>query len=83
MKHVHEILINMQSTNKEFESKKEFIDYIDNLFGKDCKFQACSSDNMDANSAYEFLIKKGKIMINDKNKISLHPDMEMCNGHIN
>ncbi len=76
--HIHEVLRNLQVTNKTFSSKEEFASYIEETFGKDARFFACSAEGMDANAAYEFLIYKGKIIHDEQIKLS--PEMTMCDG---
>lgn len=79
--HIHEVLIDMQDGNKSFADKKEFVEHVVKTFGKDCKFHSCSAESMDANDAYDFLIRRNKIVADEQNKITLHPSMTMCDGH--
>ncbi len=75
--HIHEILRNMQKNELSFSSKEEFIEHVTSNFGEDVQFFACSKEEMDATKAYDFLIRREKIIIN-KGKIMLSKDLSMC-----
>ncbi len=75
--HIHEILRHMQKTHKTFCSKEEFASYVEKTFGKDMAFFACSKERMSSNEAYEFLIKKGKIDVQN-GLIGIADGMSMC-----
>ncbi len=78
-RHIHEVLHMLIKTQQTYENKDAFTQHIGDVFGPDVRFHACSSDNMDIDMAYDFLIAKQKIYTNEKNEICLHPSMTMCN----
>jgi probable metal-binding protein len=68
----------MQNTQKSYKGKDDFVKDIKEQFGSDVRFNACSSTNMDANEAFDFLIMKNKISIDTSESVSLDPNMKMC-----
>jgi len=76
--HIHDVLRMMQDTQKTYNSREAFVEDIKEQFGSDVRFNACSSTNMDANEAFDFLIMKNKISIDTSENVSLDPNMKMC-----
>ncbi len=76
--HIHEVLRMMLETQKTYENKNEFIKDITEKFGSDVRFHACSDSDMNADQAFDFLIRKGKISVNNQQSIDIDPNMTMC-----
>ncbi len=76
--HIHEVLRMMIETQKTYSGKKDFVKDITETFGADVQFHACSDSNMNIEEAYDFLIRKGKISINEEKNIAIDPEMTMC-----
>ncbi len=76
--HIHEVLNMMIETQKTYNDRAEFVKDITERFGADARFYACSSSDMNANEAFDFLIGKGKIVLDDKQAVNLNPNMTMC-----
>lgn len=76
--HIHEVLRMMIETGKTYTNRADFVQDITAKFGKHISFYACSGSNMDANEAFDFLIRKGKIRMNDEQGVAIDPDMTMC-----
>ncbi len=76
--HIHEVLQMMLQTNKKYNDKLDFVKDINQKFGFDVRFFACSENGMNADAAFDFLIRKGKINLDTEKSISLSPDMTMC-----
>ncbi len=76
--HIHEILRMMIETQKTYKDKADFVKDIKEKLGADVRFHACSDSNMDAELAFDFLVRKGKIGINNEKTVGLEPDMHMC-----
>lgn len=68
-------------TGRVYADKKDFVKDIVEKFGAETRFFACSNSGMDADAAFDFLVQKGKIELNNQNNIGLAPDMSMCDGH--
>jgi probable metal-binding protein len=58
--HIHDLmdLIRQQGEPLSFADMKKL---ITNKFGERCVFSSCSIDNMDVDSALQFLLKRDKI----------------------
>lgn len=76
--HIHEVLRMMIDKQKNYTGKTDFVKDITEIFGSDTRFFACSGSGMDANAAFDFLLKREKINLNTENKISINPTMTMC-----
>ena len=70
---------------RSYKGKNDFVKDIKEQFGSDVSFNNCSSNNMDANEAFDFLIRRKKISIDTSESVSLDPNMKMCDekGHHN
>ncbi len=79
--HIHEVLRMMLETRKTYSDSTEFTNDLTAKFGSDVRFFACSSKDINVESAYDFLLKKGKIVIDENSRIALSPDMTMCDEH--
>ncbi len=79
--HIHEVLRMMVAQEKTYNNKAEFIKDINEQFGEDVSFHACSSSGMDADAAFDFLIRKGKISVNAEENVGIDPEMTMCDEH--
>ncbi len=76
--HIHEVLRMMIASQKTYTDKDDFVKDIEDKFGTDVVFHSCSSNSMNAEEAYYFLIQRGKISINQKKNIGIDPNMTMC-----
>ncbi len=76
--HIHEVLRMMQETQKSYLNKTDFMADIQQRFGAETHFYACSDSDMDASAAFDFLIRKGKIGINPQEAIAIDPQMTLC-----
>ncbi len=76
--HIHEVLRMMVETSKTYSNKEEFVKDITEIYGAETQFFACSNSGMDANTAFDFLVSKGKINLNSQNNIGIASDMTMC-----
>ncbi len=79
--HIHEVLQMMQRTQKTYSDKADFVKDINEKFGENARFFACSENGMNADEAFHFLIRKGKISLGSKQLIELDPNMTMCDDH--
>ncbi len=76
--HIHEVLRMMIEKQKTYVDKADFIKDINNEFGTDVCFHACSDGGMDADQAFDFLIRRGKISLNNQDNVAIDPGMTMC-----
>ncbi|PIF06143.1 MAG: metal-binding protein [Draconibacterium sp.] len=81
--HIHEVLHMMQQTQKTYSGKADFVKDISEKFGSDAHFFACSAGGMNADEAFEFLIRKGKISLNSKQLVDIDPNMTLCDDDHN
>lgn len=82
--HIHEVLRMMLDKQKNYANKAAFVKDITDIFGSDVRFFACSSSGMNADAAFDFLLKREKINLNTENKVGINPTMTMCDedkGH--
>lgn len=77
-RHIHDVLRMIIQTQRTYQNKEEFTRHVADIFGPDVRFHACSSDNMDIDMAFDFLIAKQKIRVDDQQIIGLDPSMTMC-----
>ncbi len=76
--HIHDVLRMMIETQKTYDGKADFIEDINERFGEGVRFHACSDGGMDADAAYDFLIRRGKISVNPHQNVGIDPNMTMC-----
>lgn len=77
--HIHEVLRMMIETQKTYTDKADFVKDISQKFGSDVRFHACSDSGMDIETAYDFLISRGKISVNEQQTaVGIDPNMSMC-----
>ncbi len=78
--HIHEVLNMMLANETVYSDKAAFVADVEEKFGTDARFYACSGADMDAEEAFHFLLERGKITLRNNN-VSIDPDMEMCEGY--
>lgn len=76
--HIHEILHMMVDNQKTYMGEADFVKDIEEKYGADTRFYACSGTNMNAQEAFYFLLQRNKISLNTQQSVAIDPNMTMC-----
>lgn len=80
IKHIHEVIFLIEKNNDQW-TPEELIEAISDSWGSDIHFGACSGNAFPKENALDFLINRNKVVLSEKGKVTLHPSMQICNGH--
>ncbi|BDD08741.1 hypothetical protein FUAX_11730 [Fulvitalea axinellae] len=76
--HVHQVIYMMQESGKTYEAD-ELMGDIRKQFGDDVQFVACSGIPFPCDEVIPFLFDRNKIVLEGE-KISLHPQLKLCDS---
>lgn len=80
IKHIHEVIFLVEQYNNQL-SPEELVTAIEETWGDDVHFGACSGTPFSKEYALEFLLSRNKVVLSQNGKVALHPAMQICNGH--
>lgn len=80
IKHIHEVIFLIEKNNGKW-SPDELVEAIGQAWGTDIHFGSCSGNAFPKEYALDFLLSRQKAIITGDGKISLHPSMQICDGH--
>ena len=80
IKHVHEVIFLIEKNNGKW-APEELIKGIGNIWGTDVHFSACSGNAFPKEDALNFLINRQKVVLSEDGKVTVHPSMQICDGH--
>ena len=80
IKHIHEVIFLIEKHNEQW-TPKELVEAIGNTWGTDIQFGSCSGNALPKENALNFLIDRQKAFLSEEGKVTLHPTMQICDGH--
>ncbi|WP_109831469.1 DUF2492 family protein [Reichenbachiella versicolor] len=80
IKHIHKLIFLIEGNNAVW-TPEQLVDNIGSTLGNDVRFASCSGNSFTKENALEFLLDRQKVTLIENGKISLHPPMQICNGH--
>lgn len=80
IKHIHEVIF-LIGKNDQRWSPEDLIEEIGKTWGTDVHFGSCSGDAFPKEFALDFLISRQKAILSEDGKVTLHPSMQICDGH--
>ncbi|PWJ41077.1 DUF2492 family protein [Sediminitomix flava] len=79
--HVHEVIFMIGDQKGGHYNNASLIEDIKGKWGAEVNFMACSGVPFPPQDVVPFLMERSKIVLDDNGNISLHPNMQICNGH--
>ena len=80
IRHIHEVIFLIEKNNGQW-TPGELVEAIGSTWGTDVHFGACSGNAFPKELALNFLIARHKVVLSDQGKVTLHPSMQICDGH--
>ena len=80
IKHIHEVIFLIENNNEQW-TPEQLVEAIGSTWGTDVQFGACSGNAFPKENALDFLINRQKAILSEEGKVTLHPSMQICNGH--
>ena len=80
IKHIHEVIFLIEKNNEQW-TPEQLNEAIGNTWGHDVHFSACSGNAFPKENALDFLINRQKVTLSEDGKVTLHPSMQICDGH--